>query len=123
MIKEVIKHKFHNLNEIINESRTNIHKANNTKKCETYLSKLHFLKHHKIEKYPVTLNFKWFVSNKRSDLDNKIGKSIIDGMVQAGVIIDDNLKYITKITHEYVESDTDFVEVTIYEIDDNNTVL
>lgn len=53
--------------------------------------------------------------NKRRDLDNFRLKGLIDGLVAAGVIVNDNLKCINRITVEAVFSEEVGVEVEIIE--------
>ena len=114
-----IDYKFENLNSYINKCRTNPGWANSIKQKETNLAKLHFIGK-KVKNYPITLVFKWHMKSKIADLDGKFPKNIIDGMVQAGTIIDDNVKYIQKIIHEYVDDNKDYVEIEIIENNINN---
>ena len=116
MIKVIIDYKFESLNSYINQCRTNYYIANKTKQKETLLSALEFTKIPKIEKYPIELIFKWHMKSKICDLDGRFPKNIIDGLVKAKKIPDDNVKYIQKITHEYISDTKDYVEVII----DNN---
>ncbi len=110
----VIDYKFENINSIINKSRTNPYYANKIKQEETEIARLHFLGK-KITNYPITIVFKWHMKSKIADLDNKSEKAILDGMVKAGTIPNDNVKYIQKIIHEYIEDTKDFVEIKIFE--------
>lgn len=115
--KITINHKFKSLNEYINECRTNYHIANKTKQQETMLSALMFTKIPKITKFPIELTFKWHMKSKTADIDNRIAKSIIDGFVRSKKIPDDNIKYITRIVHEYIGDTKDYVEVEIRSIE------
>ena len=108
-----IDYKFKSLNTYINEGRTNYHIANKTKQQETRISAMHFSKIPKIDKYPIELIFTWHMKSKIADLDGKLPKNIIDGLVFAKKIPDDNVKYINKITHIYKEDKKDYVEVEI----------
>ena len=56
------------------------------------------------------------MKSKIADLDGRIPKNIIDGLVKIKRIPDDNVKYIQKITHIYVEDKKDYVEVEIKEV-------
>ena len=67
----------------------------------------------KITNYPVSIEFKWHIKNKQSDLDGRCCKNILDGIVRAGILVDDSVKYINKITHIYIPDTTDYVEVNI----------
>lgn len=109
----IIKYKFENLNEIINKCRSNPYYANQVKQKETEIARLHFIGK-KINHFPLTVIFKWHMKSKIADLDNKLEKSILDGMVKAGTIPNDNVKYIQKIVHEYVEDKEDYVEIEFY---------
>ena len=110
-----IKYKFESLNNYINKCRTNVYMANSIKQKETNLSALAFSRIPKITNYPIELEFKWHIKSKVADLDGRLAKNIIDGLVKSKRIIDDNVKYIQKITHIYVEDKEDYVEVGIRE--------
>lgn len=109
----IIDYKFTSLNQYINECRTNYYVANKTKQKETMISALRFIKLPKINKYPIEIIFRWHMKSKTADLDGRIPKNIIDGLVRSKRIPDDNVKYIQKITHEYVGDTKDYVEVEI----------
>lgn len=115
-MKITINYKFTSINQYINECRTNYYVANKTKQKETMLSALMFTKIPKITKFPIELTFKWHMKSKTADLDGRIPKNIIDGLVKSKRIPDDNVKYIQKITHIYIEDKKDFVEVEIRSI-------
>lgn len=118
-MKITIKHKFESINSYINKCRTNYHIANKVKQKETQLSALAFCKIPKITKYPIEITFKWHIKNKTSDLDGRLPKNIIDGLVKSKRIIDDNVKYIQRIIHEYIEDKEDYVEMEIRSIEWN----
>lgn len=115
-MKITINHKFKSINEYVNQCRTNYYVANKTKQQETMLSALVFSRIPKIEKFPIELTFKWHMKSKIADLDGRLPKNIIDGLVRSKRIPDDNVKYITRIVHEYVSDDNDYVEVEIKEM-------
>ena len=115
-MKITINNKFKSLNQYINECRTNFYIANKTKQQETMLSALAFTRIPKIDKFPIELIFKWHIKNKQSDLDGRLPKNIIDGLVRSKRIPDDNVKYIARIVHEYVSDNKDYVEVEIKEM-------
>ena len=119
-MKVIIDYKFENLNTYINRCRTNYYLANKIKQKETEISRYEFSKIPKITNYPIELIFTWHIKNKLSDLDGKFPKNIIDGLVKAEKIQDDNVKYIQKITHIYQEDTKDFVEIEIKEKKDAN---
>lgn len=112
-MKIKIDYKFESLNNYINKCRTNYHLANNIKQKETQLSALYFSKIPKIDKYPIQLTFYWHMKSKIADLDGRFPKNIIDGLVRAKRIPDDNVKYINKITHIYIEDKKDYLELEI----------
>lgn len=112
-MKVKIDYKFENINTYINKCRTNQFYANKIKQQETELSRLAFINIPKITDYPIELIFTWHIKTKTSDLDGKLPKNIIDGLVRAGKIEDDNVKYIQKITHIYEQDIKDSVEIEI----------
>ena len=112
-MKIIIDYKFDSLNNYINKCRTNYYVANKLKQKETMLSALAFSKIPPIKDFPISLTFKWHMKSKIADLDGRIPKNIIDGMVKSKRIPDDNVKYIQKITHIYISDDKDYVEVEI----------
>mgnify|MGYP004470064481 FL=1 len=42
----------------------------------------------------------YYPTNRRHDIDNSVPKFILDGLVEGGMIIDDDSKHITKLTLE-----------------------
>ena len=116
-MKVIIDYKFDSLNNYINKCRTNVYTANKTKQKETMVSAIVFTKIPKITKFPIELIFKWHMRCKIADLDGRLAKNIIDGLVRSKRIPDDNVKYIQKITHEYVGDTKDYVEVEIKEME------
>ena len=115
-MKITINHKYESLNSYIGICRANYHYANKIKQQETELSALAFSKIPVIRKFPIELVFKWHIRNKTSDLDGRLPKNIIDGLVRSKRIPDDNVKYIQRITHEYVEDKQDYVEIELKEM-------
>lgn len=115
-MKIVINYKFESLNSYINKCRTNYFIANKIKQQETNLSALAFSRLPKIEKYPIRLIFRWHIKSKIADLDGRLAKNIIDGLVKAKKIPDDNVKYIQEIVHKYVPDKKDYVEIEMEEI-------
>ena len=112
-MKIIIDYKYESLNNYINKCRTNYYIANKIKQKETDISALHFIKMPKIEKYPIELIFNWHMKSKIADLDGRFAKNIIDGLVKANKIPDDNVKYIQRIVHNYIEDKKDYVEIEI----------
>ena len=61
----------------------------------------------------------YYSTNRRHDVDNTVPKFIIDGLVLAGLVVDDDSKHIKKLTLEcYVDSDNPRTEITIYLLED-----
>lgn len=46
----------------------------------------------------------YYPNNRRHDIDNSVPKFILDGLVESGMVVDDDSKHITKLT---LECDTD----------------
>ena len=115
-MKVILNYKFESINNYINKCRTNVYMANKLKQKETMLSAIMFTKIPKITKFPIKLTFKWHMRCKVADLDGKMCKNIIDGLVKSKRIPDDNVKYIQKIVYEYIGDTKDYVEVEIEEI-------
>lgn len=115
-MKVIIDYKFESLNNYINKCRTNVYVANKIKQKETQLSMLAFTNIPKITKYPIRLIFRWHMKSKIADLDGRLAKNIIDGLVRSKRVIDDNVKYIQEIRHIYIEDKKDYVEIELEEI-------
>ena len=114
-MKLKIDYKYESLNNYINKCRTNYFMANKIKQQETDLSALAFCKIPVIKKYPIEIKFIWHMKSKTADLDGRLPKNIIDGLVRSKRIPDDNVKYIQRIIHEYIQDNKDYVEVEINE--------
>ena len=113
-MKIFIDYNFPNWNEYIKADRGNKYSANAIKQEEkNYIG--YTVKKRYTGAYPVTLTVRPHFKNKRRDLDNFRLKGLIDGLVAAGVIVNDNLNYINKIVIEAVYSDVEGVEVEITE--------
>lgn len=56
----------------------------------------------------------YYKTNRKHDIDNSIGKFIIDGFVESGFIVDDNSEHITSLTLEcYVDKDNPRTEIEV----------
>jgi len=112
MIK--LEYPFTFLNEYIQQERTNKYRSANIKKDTTYAISLMLNGQPKIPT-PCGLSFIWTIPNKSRDLDNIsfACKYILDGMVKAGVIENDNLKHITSLHHEFKIGDKVGVEINV----------
>lgn len=91
-----------------NKFGANTHKRKEMKEISNFLKDVS-----KIKEYPIELTFTWHIKSVTSDLDNKSIKSILDAMQETGILENDNIKYINKITHIAVKDSKDFVEVEI----------
>ena len=109
-----IDYEFPNWNDYIKAERGSKYHANAIKQAEKNYIKYTVKERYK-GKYPVALTIRPFFQNKRKDLDNFRLKGLIDGLVAAGVIKNDNLNCINKITIEPIYSDEIGVEIEIKE--------
>ena len=109
-----INYKLDNWNTIIGKARANKYYANKHKKDEMSLIRYSLVGLPKIKQYPVQMVFKWHIKSVISDLDNKSTKNILDEMQIMGILENDNIKHINKITHYAIKDDKDFVEVEVY---------
>lgn len=113
-MKIFIDYDFPNWNEYIKAERGSLYHANAIKQAEkNYIA--YTVKQKYRGKYPVTLTVRPYFKNKRKDLDNFRLKGLIDGLVAAGVIVNDNLKCINKIIIDPIFTDKKGVEVEITE--------
>lgn len=112
-IKIVLNYNFENLNEMIRLSRGNRYGANNQKKKEMYYVRLATMKVPKVTEYPIKMTFIWHVKDKNRDIDNMVGKSIIDGLVKAKILKNDNLNCINEITYKAVIDNEQKVEIIL----------
>ena len=109
-MKVTIPHRLTTLNEYILKERGNRFAAANIKKKQTALCESYFIG---VElDTPTDLHFHWVLGNKRLDPDNMAfaKKFILDGMIKAGVIANDNLDYITGF------KDTFEIKKGVYEV-------
>ena len=105
-----------NWNEYINSERKNKYIANNIKQKEKQIIKL-LAKKKYTGKYPVEIIVRPHYSSYRQDLDNCRYKGLLDGLVSAGVLKNDNLKHIQRITLEPIFDDKVGVEIEIKELE------
>lgn len=90
-----------NWNEYINAERTNRHLAAKIKRQDKEIVSW-TCKGRYQGTYPAQLTVKAHYKHKRGDLDNVRYKGILDGLVSAGVIENDNLTKIQRIVIEPV---------------------
>lgn len=64
---------------------------------------------------PVHISFEWHESDQRRDLDNiySAKKYILDAMQRAGIIVNDNRRYVKGLTDTIIDDKRDFVRVMI----------
>lgn len=112
-----IKLKLPSLNEYINACRTNRYAAAKMKENTEAAIMLFIRKLPKIEK-PVRIEFVWTEENKRRDLDNvAFGKKfILDALVKAKKLKDDNRRYVTGFTDSFNYGDRAKVTIIIQEV-------
>lgn len=108
-----LDYKFINLNEMINLSRGNKYFANTHKKKEMEYVKWTTLKVPKITEYPIKVEVIWHVKSKNFDLDNRIIKNILDGLVNAKILKNDNYNCINEITYRAIVDGTEKVELIL----------
>lgn len=102
-----------NWNEYINLERTDYRIVNNIKQREKKIVAMNCIGKKYNDEYPIEIIFKVHFKNKRMDLDNTRLKGIIDGLVTCGVIKNDNLNCIQKITIESVFDNKEIIEIEI----------
>ena len=120
MGKIVINGQLTTLNQYINAERRNRYIAGSIKKKETKRcadSALQYLEDNpdvKIE-FPANIHIKWYRENKRSDPDNIAFaiKFIFDGLMEAGLLENDNWVNIKRIEHDF-EIDKNNPRVEVY---------
>ena len=105
-----------NWNHYINAERKNKYIANNIKQQEKRIVQLQTKGQKYTGKYPVEVIVRPHFDAYRQDLDNCRYKGLLDGLVSAGVLKNDNLKCIRKITLEPIFDDKIGIEFEIKEI-------
>ena len=111
-LKIYIDYDFTDWNSYIRIERGNLYEANRIKQTEKQAVCFMVRKRY-TGKYPVTLTIRPHFKDKRRDLDNYRIKGLIDGLVAANVIKNDNLNCINKIILEPVFTKEPGVEVII----------
>ena len=112
-IKVTFEYNFENLNEMIRLSRSNRYGANNQKKQEMMYVRLASMKVPKVTEYPVKIYVIWHVKTRNFDLDNKIIKNILDGLVHAKILKNDNYNCINEINYKAVIDNSEKVELIL----------
>lgn len=111
-----IPFKLPSCNQYINECRRNKYAGAKMKKDIQEQIGIYIKQIPKIDK-PVKINFTWVEDNKRRDLDGICfaKKFILDALVQAGVLADDNRKIVTNFTDSFEYADKSKVIVELEE--------
>jgi Holliday junction resolvase RusA-like endonuclease len=102
-----------NWNEYVSAERTNKYIANKIKQHEKALVAQAFRGCEYTGGYPAQLEIRPHFANKRKDLDNTRYKGILDGLVAANVIKNDNLNCIQRIIIEPVFDDMEGMDITV----------
>ena len=106
-----------NWNKYIDTERQSKYGANAIKQHEKQIVYLLTRGKRYTGKYPVEIIVRPHYNAYRQDLDNCRYKGLIDGLVSAGVIKNDNLKHIQRITLEPIFDDKVGIEFEIKEIE------
>lgn len=114
MNKIEIPIKLPSLNQYINECRKNRYAGANMKK-EVEIDIGWYINQLPEYKNPIKIHFHWVEENKKRDLDNVCfaKKFILDSMVKAGKLKDDNRNYVKgfKDTFEYGKTSKVILEI------------
>lgn len=105
-----------NWNVYIDAERSNKFKASKLKSQEKAMVRWLCAGKKYVEGYPCELILKPHYKNMRQDLDNFRYKGILDGLVSAGVLENDNLVHIRRITIEPVFDSEECIEIEIKEL-------
>lgn len=114
-VKFFLAGEFENWNEYINAERSSFYKANTIKQREKKFILAQNIPIYEGD-YPVEIIFDVHFKNRRKDLDNFRYKGILDGLVAKGVLINDNLNKVAKITLNAIVDGASGVDVTIKEL-------
>lgn len=106
-----------NWNEYINAERKNYYIANNIKQKEKNIVRLACIGKKYTGKYPISITICPHFKDKRQDLDNTRYKGILDGLVSAGAIKNDNLNCIQEIHLIPIFDNEEKIEIEIKELD------
>lgn len=112
-VKIELEYNFENLNEMIRLSRGNRYGANNQKKAEMQYVRFATMRVPRITDYPIKVEAIWHVKNKNFDLDNKILKNVLDGLVNARILKNDNYNCINEITYKAVIDNKEMLELIL----------
>lgn len=120
-MKFVIQGRLPSLNDYIKECRGNKYSANLMKKC-VEKGIIFAIREANLQKVtntrPIRLRIVWYEENKKRDIDNICFavKFIQDALVSAGIIENDNQKWIVGLSHEVlIDRDNPRIEIEILE--------
>ena len=121
-----IPEKLPSLNEVIRLNRSN-RQAGNRVKGEIESRIVLYIKQAmnggKIKAFinPCEISILWFEKTRRRDVDNiqSSQKFILDALQKAGVLMNDNRKYVKQIHHVVVDSEYDGVQVVLTECEED----
>lgn len=116
MIKFTIKAELTDLNTYINAMNRNRFIGNKIKQENTHLVMWQVKNVPKVTEYPVRITFNWYTPNIKKDPDNVSfsKKSILDGLVEAGILVNDGRKQIAGFTDNFfLDKSNPHVEVII----------
>ena len=105
-----------NWNEYIDLERGNKYKANRLKQEEKRIIQLIARGKKYNGNYPVEIIVRPHYKDYRQDLDNCRYKGLVDGLVSAGVLKNDNLRHIQRIILEPIFADKVGIEFEIKEV-------
>lgn len=119
-MKVIIPMKLPSLNEYINWAKINKGKWNkaNQMKQDIQNDMMFFINKLPTFEKPIKITFTWVEENKKRDLDNICfaKKFILDALVKAGKIKNDNYKYVKGFIDKFEYSDTSMVIIDIEEV-------
>ena len=119
-IKFTHKGRLIGLNEYTSSNRANLYGANAKKKAieEDIIWSIREAKLTKVSNYPIKLKITWYEPTKRRDIDNITFavKFILDALVKARILENDNQKHVHEIEHKVlVDRDYPRIEIELKE--------
>ena len=118
-----IKAKLPSLNDVIAKNRANRYLGAQFKKdieqvIGWAIKQALTMKTLKPVKNPCVIYIEWHEATKRRDVDNvqSSQKFILDAMVQNGILINDNRRYVKQVNHKVIDDSVDYVVVKIEEL-------
>jgi len=111
-----IEGEFVQLNDYIRAERANKYEGARIKHTESLRAAYACFDTPPVSQYPVSITFTWIRKDRRADPDNVsfAAKFILDGMVRAGILKDDGMHEIARISHEFtVDKHSQGVRVTV----------